>query len=130
MKNIKKLSTTLAAFALVALSQIASADGWPASVVGNWNVRANNSVGILSITSQGLVGQCRPISGAIFGNPIQGFYCPASGRIHFLRKIAATNDTIQDYTANLSQDSGIDYMGGTFASDGGAYGEYNFSGSK
>ncbi len=130
MKKIKLLSTTFVALAFFAASQIASADGWPTSVVGNWNVRANNSVGVLSITFQAAAGQCRQISGAIFGNPIQGFYCPASGRIHFLRKNAATNDTIQDYTANLSQDAGIDYMGGTFASDGGAYGEYNFFGSK
>jgi hypothetical protein len=130
MKKFKLLSTTLVAFACVGMTHIASADGWPVSVVGNWTVRANNAVGVLSITFQGAAGQCRPISGAIFGNPIQGFYCPASGRIHFLRKNAVTNDTFQDYTANLSQDAAIDYMAGTFASDGGSFGEYNFSGSK
>ena len=37
-----------------------------------------------------------------FGNPMQsGFYCPQSGRIHFLRTLNGA--TTQDYTGNLSQ---------------------------
>ncbi len=103
------------------------ADGWPLSVVGNWSVVANQSFGTLSITSQGL-GDCQPIKGTIFGNTIVGFYCPHSGRIHFLRNNGAT--TIQDYTANVSQTGTTLRMGGTFASDLGAFGEYNFSGTK
>jgi hypothetical protein len=105
----------------------AMADGWPLSVLGNWSVVANQSAGTLSITSQGL-GDCQPIKGTIFGNSIVGFYCPHSGRIHFLRNNGAT--TIQDYTANVSQAGPTLRMGGVFDSDLGAFGEYNFSGTK
>jgi hypothetical protein len=106
----------------------AMADGWPLSVLGNWSVLANQSAGTLSITSQGSIGDCRPITGTIFGNTMVGFYCPFSGRIHVLRNSGAT--TIQDYTANVSQAGPVLHMGGTFASDLGSFGEYNFSGTK
>jgi len=102
----------------------AMADGWPLSVLGSWNVLANHSTGTLSITSQGTTGNCQPIAGTIFGNPIVGFYCSYSGRIHFLRNSGPT--TFQDYTGNLSQTGSPLYMGGTFASDSGNGGEYNF----
>ena len=105
----------------------AMADGWPLSVLGNWSVLANQSSGTLSITSQGS-GLCQSISGTIFGNTIVGFYCPYSGRIHFLRNSGAT--TFQDYTANVSMTGATLHMGGTFASDLGAFGEYSFQGSK
>lgn len=110
-------------------TNIALADGWPVSVLGNWSVLANQSPGILSITSQGAVGNCRAITGTIFGgNPIAGFYCPFSGRIHFLRNSAGA--TFQDYTGNVSQTGLTLHMGGTFASDLGSFGEYSFQGSK
>ena len=105
------------------------ADGWPVSVLGNWSVVANFVTGTLSITSQAATGDCRPIKGTIFGNPMVGFYCPFSGRIHFLRN-NASGITFQDYTANLSQNVSPLRMGGTFASDLGAFGEYNFQASK
>ena len=110
----------------------AAADGWPISVLGTWSVNANNSTGSLVITTQGTTGLCRPIGGTIFGNPIQGFYCPFSGRITFLRKIAATNDTFQVYSANLGQVfGGLPLrMGGTFSSMNATFGEYNFFASK
>ena len=89
----------------------AMADGWPLSVLGNWSVLANQSAGTLSITFQG-PGDCQPIKGTIFGNTMVGFYCPHSGRIHFLRNSGAT--TIQDYTANVSQAGPTLRMGGVF----------------
>ncbi len=106
----------------------ALADGWPLSVLGNWSVLANQSAGTLSITSQGSIGDCRPITGTIFGNSIVGFYCPFSGRIHFLRNSGTT--TFQDYTGNVSQAGLTLHMGGIFASDLGSFGEYSFSGTK
>ena len=109
-------------------ANIAMADGWPVSVVGNWSVLANQSAGTLSITSQGATGNCRSITGTILGNPIVGFYCPFSGRIHFLRNSGAT--TFQDYTGNLSQVGTVLHMGGIFASDLNTFGEYNFSATK
>jgi hypothetical protein len=132
MKTIKHLSSTIIALSLLTVAQLASADGWPTRIVGVWTVNADNTPGTLNITFQATSGHCRQISGTIFNtNLIQGFYCPFSGRVHFLRKIAATNDTFQVYSANLSQVAvgpGL-RMGGSF-SDYGSPGEYSFFASK
>jgi hypothetical protein len=111
-------------------TNIALADGWPPSVVGTWTVTANHSNGTLLITSESSVGDCRFISGDVFSNPMHGFYCPQSGRIHFLRTVSGA--TIQDYTGNLSQAlAGLPLlMTGIWDSDGGSFGEYNWSASK
>jgi hypothetical protein len=132
---IMKKHTLAAVFGMLALgANVAMADGWPGSVVGNWSVLGNQSPGTLSIASQASTGLCRAISGTIYGNPIQGFYCPYSGRIHFVRKSAQTNDTYQVWTGNLSQAGTVNRMGGTFTSVnatlGGSLGEYNFQASK
>lgn len=130
MKSInKRISLYLAAVATALLyAGAALADGWPVSVVGNWTAEANQTVGLLQIVTQSDVGLCRPITGAIFGDPIQGFYCPFSGRVSFLRKLASTNATIQVYSGNLSQQIAGQPLriGGSFSSMGGGFGEYNF----
>lgn len=131
MKTIKMLLTALMAFGFVTLSQTVSADGWPFRIVGNWAVNADNFVGTLQITAQATTGKCQSIAGFIFENPIQGFYCPGSGRVHFFRKNPVNNDTFQVYSANLSQTfvpPGL-RMGGLF-SDLGQPGEYSFFASK
>lgn len=124
---------------LIALSagsaNFAMADGWPISVVGNWSIIGNQSIGTLSIATQSSTGHCRRITGAVFVDPIEGFYCPFSGRIQFVRKALFNNDTKQVWTGNVSQDGAVDRMGGTFTSvsvalGGGSLGEYNFQGSK
>ncbi len=126
-------------FALVAGSaNIAMADGWPISVLGNWSIIGNQHIGTLHIATQAAAGNCRRITGTAYpgtaaANPIEGFYCPFSGRIQFVRKQPANNDTMQVWTGNVSQDGAVDRMGGTFtavASGGGSLGEYNFQGSK
>jgi hypothetical protein len=125
---MKKLFFGMLFTSMAFATNIALADGWPLSVLGSWSVLANQSSGTLSITSQG-TGNCQKITGTIFGNAMVGFYCPFSGRIHFLRN-NSSGITIQDYTANLSQNVSPLRMGGTFASDLGAFGEYNFQASK
>ena len=121
-------------FAGLALgAEVALADGWPGSVVGSWSVVGNQSVGTLKVTSQASTGLCRGIGGTIYGNPIEGFYCPFSGRIHFVRKNAADNDSFQAWTGNVSQAGAVNRMGGTFTAlnaIGGSLGEYNFHASK
>ena len=105
----------------------------PPSVIGNWSVLGNQSPGALVITFQSAAGICRQIFGTIYGNPLEGFYCPATGRIHFVRKNGANNDTFQSWTGNVGDDSIIDRMGGTFVVSsplGGPFGEYNFQASR
>ena len=128
-------------FALsVGSANIAMADGWPLSVVGNWSIIGNQHIGTLNIATQAALGNCRRITGTVYpgtavAHPMEGFYCPFSGRIQFVRKLPANNDTLQVWTGNVSQDGAVDRMGGTFTSvstalGGGSLGEYNFQGSK
>ena len=119
----------LASLSPIVFSQAAFADGWPTSVVGNWSVNANgNATGILSITNQATTGNCRRISGSIFGgSSIRGFYCPFSGRINFIRSAGGID--FQVYSANVSQNASTVTIGGLFT-DYDQPGEYSFFGSK
>lgn len=122
-------SSILVGSSLLLLSQAASA-GFLASVVGTWNVRANQSVGTMNITFQSATGACRKISGDILGLPMVGFYCPATGRIQFLRN-NLVRTTFQVYSANLSFTSAsTNYMSGSFSSFDTSLGEYSFYASK
>jgi len=117
----------LASLSPIVFSQAAFADGWPTSVVGDWSINADNYTGILSITNQATTGNCRTISGSIFGDSLTGFYCPYSGRINFIRR--RINFT-QVYSANISQTNASTVtMGGLFT-DYDQPGEYSFFGSK
>jgi len=131
--NMKLLAAAAGVCALMSAGSAMAA--WPASVVGVWTAFANQSPLQLNIVSQGTVGDCNAIIGTIADtvaggqrNSIQGFYCPHSGRIQFLRKNLVTNDTFQVYTGNLSMVGQSLRIGGTFAEDDqiGALGEYNF----
>lgn len=136
---MKKLLLSSIVAIAAAWTNIAAADGWPTSVVGTWSIIGNHHAGLLRIDSIAAVGLCRRIIGVIYpgtavvGN-IEGFYCPYSGRIQFVRKSPATNDAYQVWTGNVSQDAAIDRLGGTFTSVsaalGGSLGEYNFQGQK
>src|SRR5687768_3100689 len=95
---------------------ISSSPAWaarPASVVGSWNTVANQTVITLQISSQSGSEVCRSIAGTLGGLSVQGFYCPSTGRISFLRKNPSNNDTTQVYTGNVSADGQIDRMVGT-----------------
>jgi hypothetical protein len=76
----------------------------------------NQTSTTIVINSQGTAGKCKAIAGTIQGTTnLQGFYCPATGRIFFVRKFVSSNDTSQIYSGNLAADATIDRMGGTFA---------------
>ena len=127
--NFKQGTAIAACFGSLLWGSAAYADGWPPSVAGTWAAVANQSSGTLSITQPTSSLNCRPISGSIFGNPIQGFYCPFSGRIVFVRK--NTNGiTTQYYQGNLSQTGSILRIGGSFSSLNTTYGEYSFYATK
>jgi hypothetical protein len=132
MFKISVFACALAAI-LAAHTQPAAADGWPSSIVGSWSVLGNFASGTLTISGQGSSGQCQFIVGTIYTDNIQGFYCPGSGRIQFIRKRTDNNDTVQVWTGNVSQASSILHMAGTFTSvdpNGGSPGEYSFNANK
>ena len=138
-----RLHTVAVASAALFLSVSANAASvWPPSVVGNWNMTANNFELKLSITKQGGVGSCKRIVGTLVNtnntgqSDIEGFYCPASGRINFLREDTKNRRTFQVYSGNLSVPGGASNtggstgtcMGGVFSPDvaSGTLGEYDF----
>src|SRR3954451_14005105 len=139
MRKYLSLSIFAACAAVGLGSGSAHANGWPTSVLGSWNVRANQSALVLRISTQAAGSGCVEITGTTTDvtaggviNNVQGFYCPLSGRVSFLRKNAQTNDTFQAYVGNLSITGNKNYMGGTFLQEdvSGNLGEYNFQASK
>jgi hypothetical protein len=103
-----------------------------------WTLQTNREVVDLVITTQGGPGApgaatCRHINGTI-GNVahIRGWYCPSTGRIHFVHRNAGSGDAVRVFTGNVSDNEsgqGL-FMAGTMTvliSAFGDLGEYNFS---
>jgi hypothetical protein len=84
----------------------------PASVAGTWAATANQSPGPLVIVQPASGAVCKPISGTIFGSPIQGYYCPVTGRIVFARR-TATGTPFQLYEGHVGRDAATDRIGGS-----------------
>jgi hypothetical protein len=139
MKSI--FAITLAAAALVAASGAFAQR--PTSVAQTaWTVQTNLGVAQLFIDTQTDTGasgskQCQAINGRFSLNvpeiDVNGWYCPATGRIHFLHHNAGTGRVVRVFTGNVSdQVSGQRlFMAGTatvFVSAFGDLGEYNFAG--
>ena len=131
MKGLCALIIFVAGSAM-AVAMMAS---WPPSIVGTWQGVANQSNVKLIITNQGPTGTCKSISGTLSNVPsggesyVQGFYCPATGRVSFVRKDVKSNDTFQSYSANVSDVGPELRIAGTFAELNMAnhLGEYNFA---
>src|SRR5262249_28291746 len=100
MKRLCAL-TILVAGSAMAVAMMAN---WPPSIVGTWQGVANQSNVKLVITNQGATGACKSISGTLSNVPsggesnVQGFYCPATGRVSFVRKDMKSNATFQSYS--------------------------------
>jgi hypothetical protein len=108
----------------------------PPSIAGNWAVTANQTLGTLVIVQPASAAICKPITGNIFGNPIQGNYCPSTGRVVFARQTGA-GIPFQLYQGHVSRDAPVDRVGGSFLIWNAAGGvlpdqgvDFNFSGTK
>jgi hypothetical protein len=110
----------------------------PPSVVGVWNGFSNQTPVRIIINTQAAAGTCRAILGTMQNVPgggastVSGWYCPATGRISFQRRVPATDDAIQAYLGNIGDDAAVDRMSGTFSAypvppGGGVPGEYSFN---
>jgi hypothetical protein len=128
----------VAAAAIFLVAGTASA-ARPASVANTtWTLQTNQTVVTLVITSQGGPGApgaatCRTINGDI-GNVahIRGWYCPATGRIHFVHRNLDSGDAVRVFTGNVSDVAAGQplFMAGTVTvliSALGDLGEYNFA---
>jgi hypothetical protein len=135
MRTNFKLGAAIAvSFGSLLCGSAAYADVWPTSVEGSWTAAAAQRTGLLTITQPTSTLNCQPISGTLFRNStIQGFYCPNTGRISFIRVYnqgTGNGGAAQYYQGNLSPTGSILRIGGTFSTfdtAGGPLGEYNFS---
>ncbi len=114
----------------------------PANLGGTtWTLQTNRDTVQLVITSQAGPGApgaetCRHINGDI-GNVahVKGWYCPLTGRIHFVHRNLGSGDAVRVFTGNVSDDviGQPLYMSGTMtvlAIAFGDLGEYNFAATR
>jgi hypothetical protein len=111
----------------------------PESIRGVWSILTGDAYATLDIATQGGAGapgasECRHIGGTIGIADIRGFYCPESGRIHFLHYNFTTDAPVRTFTGAVSVDqTGAMHMAGTYnvlAIAFGDLGEYPFSANK
>jgi hypothetical protein len=139
MKSLKTVTLTVAA--ITSLMTGTAFAQRPANIANTtWTLQTNVDVETLVITSQGGPGapgaaNCRNINGDI-GNVahIRGWYCPATGRIHFVHRNFDSGDAVRIFTGNVSDlvPGQSLFMAGTMTvliSAFGDLGEYNFSGT-
>jgi hypothetical protein len=126
-------------FAAAVLAVGTAAAARPANLANTtWTLQVNGSEEQLVITTQGGPGApgaatCRHINGEI-GNvaDIRGWYCPSTGRVHFVHRNADSKVAVRVFTGNVSDivEGEPLHMAGTMtvlASVFGDLGEYNFS---
>jgi len=133
MKSIASLAFT----ATLLAAGTASAER-PVNLAGTtWTVQANREVVQLVITTQAGPGApgaetCRHINGQIGIASILGWYCPLTGRIHFLHNNLSSGVTVRTFSGHVSDEAPGQplYMAGTMTVEAIAFGdlgEYNFS---
>lgn len=128
--------------ALAAATMLAAGTAFaqrPANIANTtWTLQTNRDAVRLVITSQGGAGapgaaNCRHINGDIGSVAnVRGFYCPATGRIHFVHRNLDSGDAVRVFTGNVSDElpGQTLHMAGTMTvliSAFGDLGEYNFS---
>ncbi len=139
MKSLKTIAFTVAAATFLVAGTASAAR--PANIANTvWALQTNQEVVTLVITTQGGPGapgatNCRTINGDI-GNVahIRGFYCPATGRIHFVHRNLGSGDAVRVFTGNVSDEVAGQplFVSGTMTvliSAFGDLGEYNFAGT-
>ena len=130
----------LPALALGALGFAASASAAPPeSVRGVWSILTSSGYATLDIAAQGGPGapgasECRHINGTINIADIRGWYCPSSGRIHFIHYNFTTDVPVRTFTGSVAVDeTGAMHMAGTYtvlAIAFGDLGEHPFSANR
>jgi hypothetical protein len=105
----------------------------PPNIVGTWTMLVNQNVETFVVTNQGVQGTCKVLVATLSGWPTSGWYCPADGRLHFIRKNAGVPIKTFDGIVAERVIGSPDRMTGTYASDYNptqAYGYYSFSATK
>ena len=137
------LKTLMFAAAAGAFLTAGTASAERPATLGNttWTMQTNQEAVQLIIISQSGTGApgaatCQVIHGELGIAPptvhIRGWYCPSTGRIHFVHKNADSANAVRVFTGNVSDEvpGQTLSMGGTMTvleSVFGDYGEYSFS---
>lgn len=142
MKKTFSRAATAATFLTALLCAGTAQAERPTNLGGTtWTLQTNRDTVQLVITSQAGPGApgaetCRHINGDI-GNVahIKGWYCPLTGRIHFVHRNLGSGDAVRVFTGNVSDDviGQPLYMSGTMtvlAIAFGDLGEYNFAATR
>lgn len=135
--SLHKAMTLISASALLALAANPAHAAHPPSVAGNWSAIANQTSGGLTIVQAASAATCKPITGMIFGSTLNGYYCPATGRLVFARNAGAVPfQFYQGYVSRLQAGATMK-IGGTLSiwnAAGGGFGnegvDFNFSAVK
>jgi hypothetical protein len=139
MKPSKTLRLAVATAALLAAG--AASAQRPATLANtSWTLQANQTVLQLEIDTQSGAGApgaavCRHINGTINTTPdivVTGWYCPSTGRIHFIHRNLDSSIAMRVFTGNVGDVVAGQplQMAGTMtvlAIAFGDLGEYNFS---
>ena len=134
--------TTSITLASVLLAATAVRAEPPANVANTtWTLQVNSSIETLFIDTQGGPGapgaaNCRSIRGEVRGvAPVNGWYCPSTGRIHFVHRNLDSGAPMRVFTGSVSDAvAGLPLaMAGTVTilnAVFGDLGEYNFAASE
>ena len=131
-----KLHKTLLAAAILVSVPLFAANALaapPTNIVGTWTMYVNQNVETFVVSNQGALGTCKLILATLSGWPANGWYCPADGRLHFIRKNAGVPIKTFDGVVAERVIGSPDRIGGTYASDYAptqAFGYYSFSAQK
>ena len=140
MKSLMGMTAAVAASTLVAVVAV-SAQRPTTLANSTWTLQTNVETEQLLFTTQGGPGApgaatCRHLNGFI-GNvaDIRGWYCPSTGRIHFVHRNADSGDAVRIFTGNVSESVAGQplQIAGTMTvliSAFGNLGEYNFSATR
>jgi hypothetical protein len=135
--NARNILQTAALGALMFAASASAAP--PESVRGVWTILTTNGYTTLDIAAQGGAGapgasECRHINGTVSIADVRGWYCPESGRIHFIHYNYTTDVPVRTFTGAVSVDEdGAMHMAGTYtvlAIAFGDLGEYPFSANR
>ena len=105
----------------------------PPTIVGTWTMLVNQNIETFDVSNQGALGTCKLILATLSGWPANGWYCPADGRVHFIRKNAGVPIKVFDGIVADRVVGSPDRIGGTYASDYAptqGFGYYSFSALK
>ena len=143
MKRLKSVrNITMFAAAVAATLTVGTAAAARPATVGDttWDLQTNLGTFQLVITNHGGSGApgattCRNIYGDLGEiNNISGWYCPLTGRIHFVHRNLGTNNPVRVFFGNVNGDAlgvPVSIIGGmtVLIPEFGDLGEYNFTGT-